>query len=160
MPVKYAPPRILSGGLPSLVVTTAPICTKGRLTRSIGRLRKLLSPSSSLSKFCPARRPANKRMHVPEFPQSIILAGFFKPYLPTPCTTTRSETGPSINTPIDCNAFNVDKQSAASKKPLMVVVPVAIAPNRSARCEIDLSPGTVISQKSEEHTSELQSQSN
>ena len=35
------------------------------------------------------------------------------------------------------------KQSSPSKKPSTVVVPVAMEPNITERCETDLSPGTV-----------------
>src|SRR6188768_3295969 len=39
-------------------------------------------------------------------------------------------------------AASVASVSAERPKPLMRVSPSAIAPSRSARCEIDLSPGT------------------
>ena len=38
----------------------APIFRSGRMTRSIGRAESVAPPTSTLSKFCPASRPASK----------------------------------------------------------------------------------------------------
>ena len=44
---------------------------QGTITRSMGRAERLAPPTRRLSKLCPASSPANKRMVVAEFPQSI-----------------------------------------------------------------------------------------
>ena len=46
-------------------------------------------------------------------------------------------------TPIALRQAAVLIGSSAGKRPSIVVVPSAMAPNKSERCEIDLSPGTL-----------------
>ena len=46
--------------------------------------------------------------------------------------------------PILLKAFNVAKLSSPSKKPETFVIPLLIEPSMFDRCEIDLSPGTLI----------------
>ena len=48
--------------------TEAPIARRGSMIRFMGRLRMELSPSSVLSKDCPARIPEIMRVVVPLFP--------------------------------------------------------------------------------------------
>ena len=122
----------------------APILPSGAITRSIGRRESLASPTSRLSKVCPARSPARSRMVVPEFPQSISFFGgvstrFF------PCTISVSGSGCSILTPKVRRAFTVCMQSSLGRNPRSVHTPLDKAAIITARCEMLLSPGTVIS---------------
>ena len=55
---------------------------------------------------------------------------------------TSPSLGPSILTPIWRKASKVAKLSSPSKKPFMELLPRAKEARISARCEIDLSPGT------------------
>ena len=122
----------------------APILRSGAITRSIGRRESPASPTSRLSKVCPARSPARSRIVVPEFPQSISPFGgdntrFF------PCTISVSGSGCSILTPKARMAFTVCMQSSPGRNPRRVHTPLDKAAMITARCEILLSPGTAIS---------------
>ncbi len=65
------------------------------------------------------------------------------PAWPAPVTITSSPRGCVICTPSERSAAMVARQSPLSRKPLTRVWPSAIPPSISARCEIDLSPGTM-----------------
>ena len=69
MPLSALPAFIFSGGRPSLLSIDAPIAAKGSVTRRIGRPDKEVSPVKVLAKFCPASKPLNKRIEVPELPK-------------------------------------------------------------------------------------------
>ena len=91
----------------------------------------------------PASSPSIRRMVVPEFPQSRIPGGSWRPLRPTPCTLTISPAAISdTSTPMALRQVAVLRGSSAGSKPSISVVPSAIAPNKRARWEIDLSPGT------------------
>ena len=49
-----------------------------------------------------------------------------------------------MDTPKARIAFNVARQSSLARKPVTSLVPVASPESISDRCEMDLSPGTVI----------------
>src|SRR6516165_8187191 len=68
-------------------------------------------------------------------------AGSTRPPTPRPRT---SQLPPSLRTsvPKASRALAVLRTSSPSSKPVMCVRPVARAPSMSARCDIDLSPGT------------------
>ena len=68
-------------------------------------------------------------------------SGSARPPTPRPST---SQVAPTLRTgqPSACSALAVLSTSSPSSRPAMRVRPVASAPNISARCEIDLSPGT------------------
>src|SRR6516225_7216455 len=68
-------------------------------------------------------------------------AGSTRPPTPRPRT---SQLPPSLRTsvPKASRALAVLRTSSPSSKPVMCVRPVARAPSTSARCDIDLSPGT------------------
>ena len=53
-----------------------------------------------------------------------------------------------METPILRKQSMVDRQSSPIRKPVIWVVPLARAPSMTARWEMDLSPGTVISPRS------------
>ena len=68
-----APPLDPQRGQAALARTprpSAPICSSGSATRSMGRRESEASPVNSVSQSNPATNPASSRMEVPEFPQS------------------------------------------------------------------------------------------
>ncbi len=137
-----APPVTRSGGRQRSPrpCTTAPIRASGSATRSIGRPESDSSPTSSVSHANPATRPASRRMDVPEFPQSTGPAGRWRRPRP-PWSTTVPPAGRSTVTPMASTAAREAATSAPSERPWITEVPSASAPRRTARCEIDFSPG-------------------
>src|SRR5437868_4621175 len=111
---------------------------RGAAMRSIGRDESESSPVSVNSPSWNARTPVTRRASVPALPQSTT--ALFRPCRPTPCTVTVSASCTSA--PSARTAASVDSVSADRPKPWMRVSPSAIAPTRSARWLIDLSPGT------------------
>ena len=140
-------PRTTSGAWPSVVATSAPILRSGAATRSIGRGVSDSSPVSVNSPFCPARTPARRRMSVPALRQSTLPGR--NPRSPTPCTTSSSSATSSTGTPSARSASTVACVSPERPKPCTPVSPSPSAPIRTARCEIDLSPGTTTCPTSE-----------
>ena len=122
----------------------APMSLSGAATRSIGRWRSEASPVSSLSNGCPASSPISSRIPVPELPRSRTLVGARSPRAPAPSIRTKPSGLRSMATPMASRAPWVARQSSLARKPCTTVVPSAIAPSISARCEMDLSPATVI----------------
>ncbi len=120
----------------------APIRSSGSSTRRMGRLRSEASPSKVAAIGQPATAPSISRQPVPELPKSRALAGSAKPPTPTPCTRHSPAPRRSTCAPSAATALAVLSTSSPSSRPLMRVSPTASAPNISARCEIDLSPGT------------------
>ncbi len=145
MPASCRPPSSSTGGRPSCVVIPAPICRSGPATRSIGRRISEASPISVEAKDCPASRPIDRRIAVPALPMLSGAVAPCSPPAPAPCTITRVGSGRSICTPSARSARNVARQSSLARNPLMRVSPLAMPPSISARCEMDLSPGTVTS---------------
>ncbi len=136
------PPRTCRGGRhrSPRPCTVAPIRASGSATRSIGRPESDASPTSSVSQGNPATRPANRRMEVPEFPQSMAPSARWRRPRP-PCSTTVPSAGRSTSTPMASTAARDAATSAPSESPWITEVPSARAPRRMARCEIDFSPG-------------------
>ena len=85
---------------------------------------------------------------MPEFPQSIGTPGACSPRRPTPPTRTASPST-STSAPSARIPAAVESVSAEAPKPVKRLSPSATAPKRSARWEIDLSPGTARSPRSE-----------
>src|SRR6266540_1100676 len=135
-------PSMTSGGRPSAVSSFAPMRSSGSATRSTGRPSSDSSPVSSKRPSCPARIPASSRSSVPAFPQSIGLPGSCRPCSPRPWTRTRSTSSSATSAPSERTARRVASVSPERPNPATVVSPSTIAPSRTARCEIDLSPGT------------------
>ena len=142
-----APPRTRSGGKTSPGAagsarpsTVAPIRRSGSATRRIGRRVSEASPTSSVSNGRPASRPISSRMVVPELPQSSGPRRRGRPAKPTP-RTRASSPAISMSTPSARSAAAVDRLSPPRPSPRASTAPSASAPNSSARCEIDLSPG-------------------
>ena len=129
---------------PLRVTNTAPICASGSLTRAIGRERSESSPVMKAVKGCPARRPNRRRAPVPELPRSSGRSGSARPPTPTPSTCHAPSARRSTATPRSRSACAVASTSAPSSRPRMLLSPTAIAASISTRCEIDLSPGTVV----------------
>ena len=129
---------------PFMLVMSAPMERRGVIIRFIGRLWMELSPVSSDTKFCPARIPEIRRVVVPLFPTSKMSVGEESPRSPFPWTRI-SPLLFSMSMPILRKQEMVERQSAPSRKWMMRVVPLAREPNMTARWEMDLSPGTVIS---------------
>ena len=85
------------------------------------------------------------RTPVPALPKSSGASGSRRPRRPRPSTIqARSLSGPSrsIRAPRARIASMVDRTSADSSSPVTRERPDATAPSMSARCEMDLSPGT------------------
>ena len=129
---------------PFTLTISAPIRDSGSIIRFIGRFWIEASPVKVTSKFCADKIPEIRRVVVPLFPQSNTVSGFLRPRRPFPCTRTISPLF-SIAIPILSKQEIVDRQSAPCKNPVISVVPFAREPNITARWEMDLSPGTVIS---------------
>ena len=89
----------------------------------------------------PASRPGSRRMRVPAFPQSMGLRGGPSPRSPTPPTRITSFSSLTA-APSAATACTVDSVSAERPNPRISLSPSATAPSRTARWEIDLSPGT------------------
>ena len=146
MPESSRPPRIRNGGKPpSSASMTARIEDSGSMIRRIGRREREASPIRTESKRCPARSPARRRIPVPELPQSRAPDGGESPSSPTPWTMRCETVGSSIATPSERNTAAVARVSSPSRKPVIRDSPSASAASMIARCEMDLSPGTVIS---------------
>ena len=107
------------------------------------------SPVSVASKAWPASSPIESRIAVPALPMSSGRAGAARPWRPTPSMMTRPGAGRSTLTPMARIARSVARQSSLSRKPSTSVVPSAMPPRSTARCEIDLSPGTSTSPRTQ-----------
>jgi len=83
---------------PSRPSMDALIRRRGATTRRMGRRRKASRPVSTLKKGCPASKPHNRRIVVPEPSQSSTLSGSHKPCAPTPCTRIRVGVAGSCST--------------------------------------------------------------
>src|SRR6059058_525688 len=126
----------------------APIFRNGSTTRAIGRRLSDASPSRVADTRLPARTPARRRIVVPEFAQSSGPCGVENPRgvmrSPHPDASPRAgegETGDSL-TPRLRRQATVALTSSPGGSPVITLSPSARAPRISARCAIDLSPGT------------------
>ena len=144
IPRRSPAPSTISGARPCVVSIRAPIRVSGSATRSIGRERSDSSPVSSKRPCWPATIPVSSRRSVPALPQSTGTSGGRSPRTPTPWTTSSSSEMSSISTASARTARTVDSVSPERPNPRTRVSPSQSAPTRSARCEIDLSPGTAM----------------
>jgi hypothetical protein len=131
------------GNPPGAESMRAPIRRSGSITRRIGRFDSEASPISVDSKRWPESNPVNSRIPVPALPQSSASDVPRKPCNPTPCTTRSLGPGASMRTPSRSKMRAVARVSSPSRNPVMRELPSASAASITARCEIDLSPGTV-----------------
>ena len=137
-------PRTISGSIPpGLAVNSAPIWLSGSITRPIGRFDRLASPMNVAVSRWLATSPINNRVEVPLLPMSSAPEGCMRPPTPTPCTVQLPSPFRSVCAPIARMAAAVAKTSSPSSKPEIWLVPTASALNIRARCEMDLSPGTL-----------------
>ncbi len=79
---------------------------------------------------------------MPALPQSIGAAGSVSPRRPAPAMRSLPSSASPTSTPSARTAASVDSVSSERPSPRISLSPSAIAPIRSARCEIDLSPGS------------------
>jgi len=128
--------------LRAVVSICAPICRSGSTMRRIGRRDSDSSPIRVVGKFWAASRPVISRIEVPELPRSSACAGSRRPCRPTPWTRRWVSASWSMRTPMARNAFMVLRQSSPVRKPRTSDWPSAREASITARCEIDLSPGT------------------
>ena len=120
--------------------TVAPMRPSGSATLSMGRAERDSSPTSSVSHANPATSPASRRIDVPEFPHSSGPSARCSRPRP-PWRTTVPSSWRSTPAPIAATAASEAATSAPSESPRTLDVPSARAPRRTARCEIDFSPG-------------------
>ena len=96
-----------------------------------------------------ATTPMSRRAVVPELPQSMGAAGWLGPSAPQPVTVPESDPSgwafKSTSAPKASTARMEARTSSESSTPERCEVPSAMAANSTARCEMDLSPGTVTS---------------
>ena len=121
---------------------TAPIRCRGVATRAMGRRDSEESPVRVETNGRPARSPQKRRIVVPEFPQSSAAEASCSPARPTP-STRASVPACWMGTPSARKAAIVLALSPPMPRPLISTGPSASAPNSRARCEMDLSPGTL-----------------
>ena len=140
--IRSAEPRTVRGrvSLP-LSRTSSPMRSRGFRTLPIGRRDRDASPVRRVVMLWPAITPSIRRTPVPELPKSRSPAGSSSPPTPRPRT---SQVVPFlwIGHPKARSARAVFSTSSPSSRPVIGVRPVASAPSISARCEMDLSPGT------------------
>ena len=135
-------PRSGAAGAPPSSRCSRPSGERGSATRSIGRRDRDSSPvSSKVSPACPARIPrsnarASRVRAVDRAPWEE------RPVSPLPNTRSVSSPCSYTSTPSARTAAIVASVSAERPKPEIRVSPSQSAPIRTARWEIDLSPGT------------------
>ncbi len=138
-----AAPVIVSGRRPvPLSSICAPVCASGCVTRAIGRRDRDASPVNSADMPAPAMTPIIRRAPVPELAKSSARAGVLRPPGPHPMTSQTPPPKFDTSAPNWRMASAVASTSSPSNRPVMRLVPVAMADRIRARCDIDLSPGT------------------
>ncbi len=110
------------------------MAVSGSITRRMGRLDKLWSPNSVNVPARAAANPLNKRMVVPELPQSSVADA-------KPCVPAITALSPfcSIRAPNRRMQSMVDRQSCPKSMPRTSALPLAAALNITARCVMLLS---------------------
>ena len=91
-----------------------------------------------------AMRPRQSLTPVPALPKSSGASGLARPATPTPLTCQAPSAPVVTLAPSASMARAVASTSSDSSRPRMRVSPTEMAPSISARCDIDLSPGTRI----------------
>ena len=114
--------------------------------RRMGRFLSDSSPVMVTLMSQGATMPMSRRAVVPELPHSMGASGWLGPAAPQPVTVPVSV--PSAWRSSDTTAPRAStarmeaRTSSESSTPVRCEVPAAMAENRTARCEMDLSPGT------------------
>ena len=128
---------------------STPIFARGATMRRMGRFLSDSSPVMVTSMSQGATMPMSRRAVVPELPQSMGAAGWLGPSAPQPVTVPESDPSgwafKSTSAPRASTARMEARTSSESSTPERCEVPSAMAANSTARCEMDLSPGTVTS---------------
>ena len=128
---------------------STPIFARGATMRRMGRFLSDSSPVMVTSMSQGATTPMSRRAVVPELPQSMGAAGWLGPSAPQPVTVPESDPSgwafKSTSAPKASTARMDARTSSESSTPERCEVPSAMAANSTARCEMDLSPGTVTS---------------
>ena len=128
---------------------STPIFARGATMRRMGRFLSDSSPVMVTSMSQGATMPMSRRAVVPELPQSMGAAGWLGPSAPQPVTVPESDPSgwafKSTSAPKASTARMEARTSSESSTPERCEVPSAMAANSTARCEMDLSPGTVTS---------------
>ena len=128
---------------------STPIFARGATMRRMGRFLSDSSPVMVTSMSQGATTPMSRRAVVPELPQSMGAAGWLGPSAPQPVTVPESDPSgwafKSTSAPKASTARMEARTSSESSTPERCEVPSAMAANSTARCEMDLSPGTVTS---------------
>ena len=136
------PPCTVIGSPPCASSSTrAPMTSRGRWTRRMGRRLRLSSPMKRPVMPEPATTPASKRADVPLLPQSRSPPGVRRPDGPTPVISIDASRS-GTTTPSARSTPAVARTSADGRIPRTRDTPDARALKISARCDIDLSPGT------------------
>ena len=128
---------------------STPIFARGATMRRMGRFLSDSSPVMVTSMSQGATTPMSRRAVVPELPQSMGATGWLGPSAPQPVTVPESDPSgwafKSTSAPKASTARMEARTSSESSTPERCEVPSAMAANSTARCEMDLSPGTVTS---------------
>ena len=131
-----------AGGRPAVSIC-APIRRSGTATRSIGRRMSERRRSASSRSAARPAAPSSGASRCRRCPCRAAPARRAVRRAPTPCTrTSRAAESLDAHARAPRARRAVARQSSPARKPLMCVVPWRCAPSISARCEIDLSPGT------------------
>ena len=141
------PPLIWIGALPLLVEISFPINVNGSTTLDIGLLLKDSSPIKVASMFKPDMNPVSSLMPVPELPKSkkeLGLENGFDLWLIETMFLSFFIDAPKL-----LRANIVEFGSSASKNPDILISQLRRDPIIKILCDIDLSPGHVISPDSE-----------
>ena len=124
----------------------APIFASGATMRRMGRFCRLASPVMVTAMSHGATTPMSRRAVVPELPQSMGAAGWLGPSAPQPVTVPASVPSGCRSSatvaPRASTARMEARTSSESSTPVRCEVPSAMAAKSTARCEMDLSPGT------------------
>ena len=121
----------------------APISLNGSITRDIGLFDNEESPIKLALIPSPETKPSIRRMPVPEFPRSNSSEAFINELdLFVRMTLLLFFV---IDAPILFSAFKVELGSYASKKPSISISQFNNDPIIRILCEMDLSPGQIIS---------------
>src|SRR5699024_5193736 len=133
----------IGGDLPSFKEMAAPISANGPETRAIGLMAMELSPRIVALMPRPESSPIRRRVDLTELPVYRAWTGVLQSSAPGDVTVMRPASFVMLTPRCDMIS-DVLKVSSLSSGDLIVEVPSARAAIISARCVIDLSPGSFI----------------
>ena len=132
--------EIVMGNFPSLLFDFNPIFVNGSNILFIGRDESDWSPTNVALIPLPAKRPNNKRVVVPEFPQFKSIVGS-ENFPPRTCITFSLS---NISMPQCSKHLRVEITSSPFDRFEICDSPFDIAAKIRALCDSDLSPGKVM----------------